>query len=100
MGTKFEGLSDEAQHVMSLIERGWRLRVPHPGGGPALVIDTSGEPGAWRRNPSAIVEGDIARELLASGVLWKLTRHRIDDRLGWEEGGLDGLEADWYCRLI
>lgn len=100
MPNRVEGLSECAGHVVSLIRKGWLLRVPYPGGGPALVIDTSGEPGAWRRNPSAIVEAEVAEELLASKALWKLTRHRIDDRVGWQEAGLDGLEADWYCLVI
>lgn len=97
---RFPNLSEDAQHVLSLIGKGWRLRVPHPGGGGALVIDTCGEPGAWRRNPSSAVAPEIVRELHAARVLWKLTRDRIDDRLGWAERGLDGLEADWYCLVI
>ena len=99
MGTKFEGLSDEAQHVLGLIGRGWWLRIPYAPE-TALVIDVSGEPGAWTNNPATEVAPEIVRELHAAKVLWKLTRNRVDDRLGWEEKGLDGLEADWYCLRI
>jgi len=100
LDSRSAGLSKQAQHVVDLIGKGWRLRVPHPGGGGALVIDTLGPPGAWRRNPSATVAPEVVRELLDSGRLHKLTRHRIHDRLGWEERDLDGLEADWYCMRI
>jgi len=99
MSERFAALSGDAQYVLTLIGKGWRLRVPHPPD-VALVIDTSGEPGAWRHNPATEVAPEIVRELHAARVLWKLTRDRIDDRLGWAERGLDGLEADWYCLLM
>lgn len=96
---RFDNLSQDAQHVLSLIGKGWGLRIGHAPE-TALVVDTSGEPGAWTTNRATEVTPEVVGELHAARVLWKLTRDRIDDRLGWAERGLDGDVADWYCLVI
>jgi hypothetical protein len=79
---------------------GMRLRVPFDGS-PATVVDGfPNMPGQVHPEPSGPINAEIVQELTASGLLHKMARDRVDDRIGWAEAGLDGTVADFYSLLM
>lgn len=89
-------VSPPAAGVLQLMGTGMRLRVAH-GNGEATVVDGFPNiPTGEHPKPSSLISEDIVTELIASGLLHKMARDRVQDRIGWAEAGLDGNAADFY----
>jgi len=104
-----------AKLILESIALGMRLRIPHRVAGAATdasLVDAFYDFGrphtgnktvddSWRQSHIRPAIGPLdpepVAELLASGLLWKLTKDRVDERFGWMERGLDGKKADFYC---
>lgn len=89
-------LSEEAKAVIAKMDGGMRLRVSP--GGFDLVYGWPKSKYAPSTIPSPVpVSSDVANEVIASGFLRKIQRETTDCLVGWEEMGLDGENADFYC---
>lgn len=84
-------LSPPAAGVLNAMGLGMPLRVPHDGSA-AMLIDSTSK----GRESLGPVNPDHLQELVASGVITKLTKDRNGQRVGWAEKGFDGDVADFY----
>ncbi len=93
-------VSPPAQGVLELMNTGGlRLRVAH-GNGDASVVDAFPNIPTGEHPTPRPITADIASELIASGLLHKMAKDRVQDRTGWAEAGLDGNAADFYSLLV
>jgi len=95
-----QDLSAEAKLAWYAIGQGMVLRVWHDPVSCSLIDGCRCEEQIIR--PDIPISAAVAQELIASGVLWKLTEERIGNRTGyregWKDAGLDGTVADfWVC---
>ena len=88
-------MSNGAQAIFTLIERGTPLRIPHdPAIAPSVVESPHWPVGLQEQ----IVDRSAVQELLGSGLLHKLSENGEGARVGWKYIGLDGSIADfWVC---
>lgn len=100
---KTGAFSDEAERILDLIAECGSLRVPFDDSEPATVVRQGNYPEFvyrhrdWKFPERLIVSAEVLDELLVSGILRLLTRKRYLQKIGWEEAGLDGRNAEFWC---
>jgi hypothetical protein len=92
-----------AQLILDSIATGRKLRIAHSGE-PASLVDShyKSDPGPRPplRNPIAPLDREAVKELLESGLLYRLTEHGEGQRYGWRDMLLNGNKADFYVMVI
>lgn len=90
-------LSTYAQLILECIAKGFRLRVPY--NSPAELVVLPYLKGSTMSDSIGPLEREPVKELIFSGVLQKLTKEDVHQRMGWESLGFDGTKADFYCMV-
>jgi len=106
-----KSLSRKARNALRLIGHGVYLRVPHDDREPATIVQgktvpatdecrcalPGGENCCLRHQPERLILDAATRdEILNSGLVGLLTKRRHMSKIGWEEAGLDGTQAEYW----
>jgi len=81
------------------------MRVPHDDAEPATIVQRQNLPAhiftaeEWRQPERRILDAATRDEILNSGLVGLLTKRRHMSKIGWEEAGLDGTQAEYWCLI-
>lgn len=95
-------LSAEAKRAADLIACGAALRVPFDDSQATVVMRQPYTPDMFKDQWPAdlrqlLVSPEVVTELMETGYISLLTRKRHMNKIGWQEAGLDGRTAEFWC---